>query len=42
MREREFLTIDTGRVASEANALAARIQSALEARNTGAPAVKQE
>jgi 5-methylthioadenosine/S-adenosylhomocysteine deaminase len=42
MREREFLTIDTERVASEANALAARIQSALEARNTGAPAVKQE
>ena len=38
MREREFLTIDTDRVASEARALAARIQSAIEARNSGAPA----
>ena len=38
MREREFLTIDTDRVASEAKALAARIQSAIEARNSGAPA----
>jgi len=33
MREREFLTIDTARVAEEARALAARIQSALEERN---------
>jgi 5-methylthioadenosine/S-adenosylhomocysteine deaminase len=33
MREREFLTIDTDRVASEANALASRIKSALAARN---------
>ena len=38
MREREFLTLDTGRIAAEANALAARIQSALAARNTGDPA----
>jgi 5-methylthioadenosine/S-adenosylhomocysteine deaminase len=42
MREREFLTIDTERVASEANTLAARIQSALETRNTGASAGEQE
>ena len=34
MREREFLTIDTDRVAAEANALAARIQAALNDRNT--------
>ncbi len=33
MREREMLTIDTNRVASEATALAARIQSALATRN---------
>ena len=33
MKEREMLTIDTERVAAEARALAARIQSALEARN---------
>ncbi len=33
MREREFLNIDTARVAQEANALAARIQRALEDRN---------
>ncbi len=33
MREREMLTIDTERVAAEANALAARIQSALRERN---------
>ena len=33
MREREILTIDTERVASEARELAARIQAALNARN---------
>jgi 5-methylthioadenosine/S-adenosylhomocysteine deaminase len=33
MREREFLTIDTVRVADEARALAAKIQRALEERN---------
>ena len=33
MKEREMLTIDTERVAAEANALAAQIQSALSARN---------
>ncbi len=33
MREREILTIDTERVASQARELAARIQAALEARN---------
>ncbi len=33
MREREMLTIDTERVAREANALAAQIQSALSERN---------
>jgi hypothetical protein len=33
MREREFLTIETDRVAEEARALAARIKSALEERN---------
>ena len=33
MREREMLTIDTTRVASEATALAAEIQSALAQRN---------
>jgi 5-methylthioadenosine/S-adenosylhomocysteine deaminase len=33
MREREFLTIDVERVATEANALAARIQAALAERN---------
>ena len=33
MRDGEFLSIDTERVASEANALAARIQAALEERN---------
>lgn len=33
MREREMLTIDTGRVAREAREFAARIQSALEERN---------
>jgi 5-methylthioadenosine/S-adenosylhomocysteine deaminase len=42
MREREILTIDTGRAASEANALAARIQSALAAGNTGSSAGEQE
>ena len=34
MREREFLSIDTERVAAESNALAARIQTALEERNS--------
>jgi hypothetical protein len=33
MREKEFLTIDTERVAEEARALAAKIQSALQERN---------
>ena len=33
MREREILTIDTDRVRTEANALAAKIQAALEERN---------
>jgi 5-methylthioadenosine/S-adenosylhomocysteine deaminase len=33
MREREMLTIDTKRVAAEANALAAKIQAALRKRN---------
>ena len=33
MQEREMLTIDTNRVRSEATALAARIQAALEVRN---------
>jgi 5-methylthioadenosine/S-adenosylhomocysteine deaminase len=33
MREKEFLTIDTARVATEARPLAARIKSALEKRN---------
>jgi 5-methylthioadenosine/S-adenosylhomocysteine deaminase len=33
MREREMLTIDTGRVRAEASALAAQIQDALNARN---------
>ena len=44
MRDGEFLTLDTDRITAEANALAARIQSALAARNTGAaaPAKDQE
>jgi len=33
MKEREILTIDTERVRAEANALAAKIQTALEERN---------
>ena len=33
MREREILTVDTARVAAEASALAARIQTTLNARN---------
>lgn len=33
MKERKMLTIDTARVTTEANALAARIQAALETRN---------
>ncbi|HSM42593.1 MAG TPA: amidohydrolase, partial [Afifellaceae bacterium] len=36
MRDREILTIDTERVAREAQALATRIQDALAARNAGA------
>jgi len=35
MKDGEFLTIDTARVRREANALAARIQAALAARNAG-------
>ena len=35
MNEGDMLTIDTGRVAAEADALAARIQAALAARNEG-------
>ncbi len=35
MRDGEFLTLDTDRIATEAKALAARIQSALAARNAG-------
>jgi 5-methylthioadenosine/S-adenosylhomocysteine deaminase len=44
MRNGEFLTIDTELVASEANALAAQIQSALADRNSGtaAPAGEQD
>jgi 5-methylthioadenosine/S-adenosylhomocysteine deaminase len=44
MHDGEFLTLDTDRIAAEASALAARIQSALAARNTGAaaPAKDQE
>ena len=38
MRNDEFLTLDTDRITAEANALAARIQSALAERNTGAGA----
>ena len=33
MKERDILTIDTDRVAREANALAARIKAALDERN---------
>jgi 5-methylthioadenosine/S-adenosylhomocysteine deaminase len=36
MRDGEFLTLDTDRIATEAKALAAQIQAALAARNTGA------
>lgn len=35
MKDREMLTIDTGRVRAEANALAARIKAALNERNQG-------
>jgi len=35
MKDGEFLTIDTARVAAEANAFAARIQAALDERNQG-------
>ena len=44
MRDGEFLTLDTDRIAAEANAFAARIQAALAARNSGAeiPAGEQE
>jgi 5-methylthioadenosine/S-adenosylhomocysteine deaminase len=37
MRNREILTLDTGRVRREANELAARIQRALESRNDEVP-----
>jgi hypothetical protein len=33
MKDGDFLTIDTARVAAEANAFAARIQAALKERN---------
>ena len=42
MHDGEFLTLDTDRIAAEASALAARIQSALAARNTGAPAPEKD
>ena len=42
MRDGEFLTLDTDRIAAEANALAARIQSALAQRNAGTPAGAEE
>ncbi len=42
MRDGEFLTLDTERIAAEANALAARIQSALAQRNAGTPAGDEE
>jgi 5-methylthioadenosine/S-adenosylhomocysteine deaminase len=35
MTDGEFRTIDTARIAAEANAFAARIKSALEQRNQG-------
>jgi 5-methylthioadenosine/S-adenosylhomocysteine deaminase len=38
MRDGEFLTLDTDRIAAEANALAARIQATLEKRNSGVAA----
>jgi len=38
MRDGDFLTLDTDRITAEANALAARIQSALAERNAGAAA----
>jgi len=38
MRDGDFLTIDTQRVAAEANALAARIKTALQERNRKGPA----
>jgi len=42
MRDGEFPTLDTDRIAAEANALAARIQSALAQRNAGTPAGAEE
>jgi len=42
MRDGEFPTLDTDRIAAEANALAARIQSALAQRNAGTPAAAEE
>ena len=41
MRDGAFLTLDTDRITAEANALAARIQSALAQRNAGAPAAAE-
>jgi len=41
MKDHELLTIDTERVRAEANALAARIQSALNERNAAMPAVTE-
>jgi 5-methylthioadenosine/S-adenosylhomocysteine deaminase len=41
MKDRELLTIDTERVAAEANALAAQIKAALDARNTQAKGEQQ-
>jgi cytosine/adenosine deaminase-related metal-dependent hydrolase len=38
MRDGEFRTFDTDRIAAEANALAARIQSTLATRNAGTAA----
>ena len=42
MNRGKFLTIDTGRVASEARALAARIESALAERNAAPPTPAEE
>ena len=42
MRDGEFLTLDTDRIAAEANALAARIQATLAERNSEAPAASGE
>ena len=42
MRDGEFLTLDTDRIATEAKALAARIKSAIAARNAGEQAGDEE